>query len=386
MSDEHPKAGGRARILFVDDERAILDWLAAAAGDNYEVTTAAGGEAGLEALRAGEPFAVVVSDLRMPGMSGIEFLAAARQAAPDTVRILLTGFADLENVVAAVNDGSIFRFLAKPVNLAQLGQALQAGVEQHQLVMSERVLLEQTLHGSVKALTEILALANPSAFGRAARLRQRVAALAAHCHLRDRWPVEVAAMLSQIGYVTLPPAVQEKLYAGEALTAAESEMIERAPQVAEHLLANIPRLEAVREILRLHTARYAGGEPSGEALPWGARALKIAIDFDRLESRTNAVEAHRTMCSRAGWYDPALLQAFAEVAGKQRSESVVSELPLHRISVGMVFGEDVRSSKGVLVIAKGQEVTRGLLERIRNFSPTLQIREPIRMIVPPGRV
>jgi len=318
----------------------------------------------------------------------VQFLKEVRRISPDSVRVLLTGQGDMNSAIAAVNDGNIFRFLTKPCATETLVQALSACVQQHQLVTSERVLLEQTLRGSIEVLTEILSLANPTAFGRATRVKQMVVKLMDHFEIAERWPIEVAAMLSQVGYVTLPARTQEKVYKAESLTEEEERMLERIPQVLEQLLARIPRLESVREILRYHTRRYnsdGGGrdQKSRDSIPWGARALKLALDFDILESER---EDHPfdTLRSRNGFYDPTLLEAFAKLYGSSKREILVHELRLRQIEVGMVFGEDVRSSKGLLLIARGQQVTPGLQERVRNFSAELGVREPIRMIVKTG--
>jgi len=381
MTNEHP------RILCVDDEKNVLEGLTRTLRSLYEVETAVGGAQGLERLKTQEHFAVVVSDLRMPHMTGVQFLKEVRRLSPDSVRVLLTGQGDMNSAIAAVNDGNIFRFLTKPCATEILVQALAACVQQYQLVTSERVLLEQTLRGSIEVLTEILSLANPTAFGRATRVKQMIVKLMDHFEIAERWPIEVAAMLSQVGYVTLPARTQEKVYKAESLTEEEERMLERIPQVLEQLLARIPRLESVREILRHHTRRYndATGrdQKSRDSIPWGARALKLALDFDILESER---EDHPfdTLRSRNGFYDPTLLEAFAKLYGSSKREILVHELRLRQIEVGMVFGEDVRSSKGLLLIARGQQVTPGLQERVRNFSAELGVREPIRMIVKTG--
>ncbi|MGH9563397.1 MAG: hypothetical protein ACRD3S_18235, partial [Terracidiphilus sp.] len=115
--------------------------------------------------------------------------------------------------------------------------------------------------------------------------------------------------------------------------------------------------------------------------PWGARALKIALDYDILESESDS-DNHPfdILRSRIGWYDPVILETFAEIRGRSKQEGRVHELSLHEIVAGMFFGEDVKSTRGLLLIARGQEVTPSLLERVRNFSVELGIREPIRMI------
>jgi response regulator RpfG family c-di-GMP phosphodiesterase len=322
----------------------------------------------------------------MPLMNGVEFLTRAREIAPDTVRVLLTGQGDMEAAIGAVNEGNIFRFLTKPCPTGTLVRTLMACAEQYRLLTVEKVLLEQTLRGSVKALTDILAITNPAAFGRATRVERTVSEIMSNLDISERWPVEVAAMLSQIGYVALPQLTQEKIYNGEQLTSSEEEMVERVPTVVEQLLANIPRLDLVREILRLYPRAFGGGQASAEtakddAFPWGARALKIALDYDILESeRETGRHPIDILRARIGWYDPKILEALADLRGRGKQEVVVHELALRDIAAGMLFGEDVKSAKGLLLIARGQEVTPSLLERVRNFSSELGIREPIRMI------
>lgn len=372
----------RPRILCVDDEKNVLEGLARTLHALYSVEIAIGGVRGLDLLRSKGPFVAVVSDLRMPGMNGVEFLARARLVAPDTVRLLLTGHGDLEASIAAINEGNIFRFLTKPCPTDVLAKSLAACTEQYRLITSERVLLEQTLRGSIQALTDILALAEPVAFGRATRVRQHVLKLMAHFGILETWPVEVAAMLSQIAYVTLPPNTQHNVYHGDPLSEAERRMIERLPKVLDQILANIPRLETVRGILRLHFRKFAELTISADLASWGARALKVAVDYDVVESNTGAIEhPFDVLRSRSGWYDPVIVEALAELHGGGRREVVVQELRLGDLAVGMIFDEDVKSAKGLLLIARGQEVTPGLLERVRNFSSELGIHEPIRMVV-----
>jgi response regulator RpfG family c-di-GMP phosphodiesterase len=375
------------RILCVDDEPRVLDALARQLRQQFSVVTAIGGEAGLATIAAQEPFAVVVSDMRMPGMNGAEFLQHVRQRAADTTRVLLTGQTDLGAAIAAVNQGNIFRFLSKPCPPEVLVPALRAAVEQYRLVNVERDLLEQTLRGCVQALADVLALANPAAFGRSTRVKQYTVLLAEQLAAPDRWQLEVAAMLSQIGCVTLPPATQAKLYHRQAMSSSESEMVERLPATAAQLVASIPRLETIRDILAYQDKRYDGsGNPKdavrGDQIPLGARLLKIVLDYDALETQgTPAALTIDTLRGRAGWYDPVLLAVLPAALGRAAGGASVLEVGLRDVRVGMVFAEDVMAKNGMLLIARGQKVTSSLLERVRNFSEKIGIVEPIRVIV-----
>ncbi len=377
----------RPRILCVDDEPNVLEGLTRTLRGHYAVSTATEGKLALAMLNPAEPFTIVMSDQRMPQMTGVQLLAHARIVAPSSVRVLLTGQADVQSAIDAVNEGNIFRFLTKPCSTDVLLKALDACCEQNRLVTAEKVLLEQTLRGSIKALVDILSLANPLAFGRATRVRNSVEQLMTHFEIRERWPVEVAAMLSQIGCVTLPSATLDKLYQGEALSVAEQEMVSRMPAVAEKCLSNIPRIDSVRDILRHSSANFAKAKQRSDAaideeLPWGARALRVALDFDLLEGgATPSGHPMAIMRGRQGWYDPEILEAFAALQGNPQDTSLILEFAIKDVGVGMVFGEDLKSAKGLLLIARGQEVTPALLERLRNFSAELAIREPVRMLL-----
>jgi response regulator RpfG family c-di-GMP phosphodiesterase len=378
----------KPRVLFVDDERALLDGIARnLRTEHFEVTTAFSAAEALWKMEKAGPFAVIVSDLRMPGMDGVALLRKTRKLFPDTVRVLFTGQPDLDHAIAAINEGAIFRFVTKPCSRVLLAVTVRGAVEQHRLITAERELLQQTLRGSIKALADVLGLVSPLAFGRASRLRQTTAALAAALSVFESWHVEVAAMLSQIGSLALPPATLEKAYQGEELSETELEMVRRIPDVAEQVLGNIPRLDPVLEILRCQHKHFDGtGPPSGmaggEAIPWGARALKAAIDIDILEAGGLTPSlAVDTMREREGWYDPAILEALSEIR-KSNGRARVRELPLDGLSAGMVLAQNILTAKGNLLVARGQEVTAGLIEKIRNSCPGRLHDEPVRVILP----
>lgn len=122
----------RPRILLVDDDQVILDALSRQLHSQFDITTATSGNQALSLVMSRGPFAVVVSDLRMPGMDGVTLLYLIRKTAPETVRILLTGGADVESAAMAVNDGNVFRLLLKPCPRGMLLRALEASIEQYQ--------------------------------------------------------------------------------------------------------------------------------------------------------------------------------------------------------------------------------------------------------------
>ena len=391
MTEGH--AVSRPRVLCVDDNPAVLAMLnRVLRGANCEVVTADSAVEALEHVQGGPPFAVVVSDYRMPHTDGVTLLGWIRDVAPDTVPILLTGSGDLETAVDAVNRGQVFRVLSKPAPIDVLRAAVKAASDHHQLVTAERVLLEQTLHGSIKALIDVLALAQPDAFGRATRVQRYASGLAKKLNLPDRWSIEIAAMLSQVGCTALPAETINRYFLGERLSDDEQAVVANLPVTAERLIAGIPRLNAVREILRFSDTRYSGHGAGGmltqlgvqrDAIPVGARILKLVLDFDLLEMRGLASsDALHSLKGRTNWYDPALLDAFSELHGVGMPSIVMQEIRLAQVRVGMVFAADVRADNGVLLVARGQEVNASLVERIRYQWQSFAARYVVSMLVP----
>jgi CheY-like chemotaxis protein len=360
------------RLLFVDDEPAVLEALAVNLRRGFEVVTVTSGEDGLEYLRAQSDFAVVVSDMRMPKMDGATFLARAREIAPDVVRILLTGQTDLDAAIKAVNHGQLFRFLTKPCPRDTLRSAIDSAVAQHRLITAERVLLEQTLRGSIKMLVDILAITSPAAFGRANQIKTRVLQLGSLLGILDSWQLEIAALASQLGYIVLPHELCEKLEAKHALTEDEQRMVERAPALTDHLLANIPRLEGVRAMLALHVKpprRKLSADAATQLIELGAHLLRVAIDIEELESnRTDRTTSPaRMLAGRPELYDAEVLEA-VERMYNEHIPAVIAVRPAE-LRVGMVLAEDARLSTGALLVARGYEVTASFIARIKNFPP-----------------
>jgi response regulator RpfG family c-di-GMP phosphodiesterase len=376
------------KILLVDDEPNVLAALQRGLRKQFAVDIAASGATGLLALENSHDYAVVVADMQMPEMNGVEFLAKVKDLSPDVVRVMLTGNADQKTAIEAINEGAIFRFLNKPCTAEKLAEVLAAGVRQHQLITAERDLLENTLRGSIKALTEILAMADSKAFGDAERLRNNVLLLAEAMQVPNLWELEVAAMLSQIGCVTIPPETLLKARQGGPLSAKEMEMFRHVPAVGAEVLARIPRMEGVARILGLMRKNYDGtGGPdetvAGDAIPLGARLLKVLGDLGELEAGGKSHQAALSeLQKREGWYDPGILTLVCspeQSAALQRAASSRPCVPLGfaQLRVGHVLRADVETRDGVLIVIAGNRITPALLARLRNFCALSGVKEPI---------
>jgi response regulator RpfG family c-di-GMP phosphodiesterase len=376
------------KILCVDDDANVLAGYQRNLRKQFNLDTALSGQAGLAMLDSQGPYAVVVADMNMPGMNGIQFLMEVQRRAPDTVRIMLTGNADQQTAIAAVNQGHVFQFLTKPCPTEALASALRQALRQYQLVVAERELLEKTLNGSIKVLVDVLSMADPQSFGFGQKLRDAMRTFAKALNVEQCWELELAAMLSPIGYVTIPPAVLQKHRAGLSLSGPERDMIERVPEFGANLLANIPRLEPVARIVRYHAKRFDGtgfpaDEVKGEDIPVGARILKVLSDLVQLEAkglpRHKALEQMRT---RTGWYDPRVLSAAFACFDVYLPEGPAAPaapraVSLSDLRVGHILAEKVVSNDGVVIAGPGTEVTQMVLQKLHNFAQLSGIKEPI---------
>jgi response regulator RpfG family c-di-GMP phosphodiesterase len=371
------------KVLFVDDSRNLLDLYADSFSNHFEVDTAASADAGLQVLYTKGPFAVVVADRQMPDADGIQFLAKVKERFPDTVKIMLTGCAELESTIHAVNQANLFRFLTKPAESHVLRKALEDAIRQHQLLLSERELLEQTLTGAIDVLMDMLSMVDPDSFTRAQELRRRITPVARAIGVKNIWELEVAAQLSQISYLTIPRDLVHRGLAGALLGERERDIFHRLPAVARKLVMHIPRLEGVAEIIYYHQNHFDGsGFPeenrSGQGIPIGARILHALGDLLQLENEgINPLEALHVMAMRRGEYDPAILAVLARQMKEDLLTPRVAHISAKHLRVGHHLHSAIETTDGILLLNPGQTITAATLEKINNFMLLVGLKEPI---------
>lgn len=377
-----------ARILFVDDEENVLLAYTRTLRRRFEVATALGGPEALKRMDQDGPFAVLVTDMRMPGMDGIQLLEEVRRCHPHTIRVMLTGNSDQQTAMQAVNRGAIFRFLTKPCDSEDLALVLTAALEQHRLVTAEKELLERTLRGAILMLGELLSMLDPASFGRSQRVGEVSLRVAREMSFEAPWMMEVAAILVHIGLHTLPPTVLAKHQAGAFMSGLEREMCSRIPEIGANLIRCIPRLDEVASIVYYAQKNYNGtGFPpddvKGDLIPLGARVLRAASDYVTLVAQKgDGRTALQDMASRLAWYDPKVIQALRAVHPELEESDTVRptrEIALLDLEVGFRLAEHVETLDGWRVLPKDTVVGRTHLEKMRNFQRLVGLREPIRV-------
>jgi len=416
-------------VLLVDDESNILKSLTRLfKKDGYKIFTAESGEQALALVKSVE-FDLVISDMRMPGMSGVDLLENVKTLSPNTIRILLTGYADMSSVVDAVNKSGIYRYVAKPWDDEDFRLTVKGALKQ-KFLESERIRLEiltkkqndelvtlnENLEEKVKRRTqkisdmmEELEVVNSSlrksymsiikAFsslidsrsslleGHSRRVADLARSIAVKMDFSDKEVQDIflAGLLHDIGKVGLSDNIISK--PDSMLVKAEQDKARMHPFWGEALLMGIEPLQNVSRFIRYHHERYDGtGFPdqlSGDDIPIESRILAIANDFDALKIGTlfsrkyTKEEALKFILShREDYYDPEVVKAFVAIH-KQKEDANTQgfdsklEMYTSELKPGMVVARDIHTKDGRLLLPRGHLLDKSSIDKLRNIERTL---------------
>ena len=368
------------RILFVDDEPNLLDGIRRTLFEKYDFLTASSGAEALDLIRREGPFAVVVSDMRMPAMNGAELLSRIRVRSPDTVRVLLTGHSDIDAAIDAINDGQVFRFLTKPCPSQRLISTLEDSLAHYRLITSERELLEKTLSGAVNVLIDVLGLAAPSVLAQANQLRACVSHVVRTAQLRDPWRFELASLLLHLGHVAIPQEILRKTEVGEQLTEQEKATLNDQYEVTYNLLRNIPRINDVAEIIRAQSQTFPANSFRDRDMQLGASSLRLCmLAIDQVKRGMSIEEAAKDL-AQSDDFHPTLVRALTEFSLTARTQSS-KKISIAQLLPGMILEADILTPKGIVVVPQGREVTTALIARLQSFARGHGIVEPIAVTV-----
>lgn len=380
------------KVLFVDDDPNVLRAYKRHLRNYFQVHIAISGKRGLEALKMNGPFAVIVSDLMMPEMDGIQFLAKAHDLSPSSIRMMLTGFGDMEEVRRAINEGHIFRFETKPCKIEKIIEAIEDGIRQYRLTIAEQSLQDSTLKGSIKVIMDMLTMIDGAVFGRVMKLRQYAKRFAVRISLKTAQDIELAAMLSQTGFLTIPSDIRQKVLRHELLNSSEEMVVRNVPETGYNLLSNIPKLQRIAHIIRYHKKSYDGkGMPkddvAGEDIPIESRILNILSGLIEAEEKANTKrDVMSEIRRKKHLYDPQLLsEVIDEFIGlKTRQLQVLSKnvimVNFEEIIEGDILLTDLRSREGKLLLAQGSRVTRSIISRLKRDTRFYGIDGPIQVL------
>lgn len=432
---EAPAEAESFTLLCVDDEANILSSLKRLFRPcGYRVLTAPGGAEAL-ALMEQEAVDLIISDMRMPGMNGAEVLAAVRQRWPETVRILLTGFADMTSTIEAINKGQLHRYIAKPWDDNEVLLVVREGLEKKALLREKARLealthkqneelreLNATLEQKVEQRTAELAAANEKlkagfitaikTFSAVIELRggqmaghsRRVADLARKLAGALKAPpaeaqnIFFAGLLHDIGKIGLPDRLLQMPY--QTLAPVERQEVAKHPARAAALLMGLEQLrEAVPLILAHHEYWDGSGYPNklaASAIPIGARVLTVVNDYDGLMqgqilnrklSHDEALDM--IAASRGKRYDPRVADAFIGMMRvEQKAEAPAPSGWVVRskdLKPGMALTKDLMTREGVLLLAHDIMLDEVLIKQIREYEQGEGLSLQLHVILPTGK-
>ncbi|EDY81035.1 response regulator receiver domain protein [Verrucomicrobiia bacterium DG1235] len=375
------------KVLFVDDNKSVLAAFRRNMRKRFDMVTAESANEALELMSKEGPFGIIVSDMKMPGMNGVEFLEKSIEISPESVRIMLTGNADQETATEAVNRGHVYRFLNKPCSVEDLISALKDASDHYDLMQVEHNRLEETVAGCVKVLTDVLGLVAPFALGRGQRLKASLTPFMEVLKMKSTWQHEVAALLSSIGYTSLPVDLITKLEMGEELTGHEATVVRQVPIIGYELVAAVPKLEKIARVIKYQRKNFDGtgfpkDEVKGQSIPLGSRLLRVFEDRMELEREgTGGRAAFEVMVDRRGYYDPQILELCFKYYPDYLSTSISKEKPVQTLDLqslkpGMVIVSDVYTVNDVLLVEAGNWLTAATIQRIRNYAALDQVSGP----------
>ncbi|MBI3130814.1 MAG: response regulator [Acidobacteria bacterium] len=376
------------RILVVDDDARLLGGVARHLRRCYEVELAEDPRKALELVSSGGPFAVVMSDYQMPGMNGIDFLTRVRELAPESSRILLTGNSGLDIAIRAVNQGEIFRFLAKPCDLAVMEMAINSGARQFQLLQSERVLLEQTLTGSIEAMIRLLENLDTAAFRKAQQITILVRRAACELNLIDLWPLTVAAPMTQLALLSLPTNLLDRQRRGLRFLPEETRMVAQAYEAMAEVLENVPRLEPVCEILRrVAPSMEPPDGTSKDFQPITIQVLRATMALvDAMDRVPVGLQALDSIQGELKEFHPSVGEALGVVLSRDLAFSEahrqVRAVNVAGLRSGHLLLDSIRTLSGRVLLPAGLILDQTRIEMIRELGILVDDSHPIQVMEP----
>jgi response regulator RpfG family c-di-GMP phosphodiesterase len=393
------------KVLYVDDEASLLSTFSSLfRRQGLEIQTLANSPSIDAVLEKDGPFAVVISDQRMPGLDGVATLERVRLKHPDTIRVMLTGFSSMEDTQRAINQAGIYRYMTKPWEDTAFSRLVHDCVTQYNLSsenkhLSERLLeqnkalaelLEGTVGQSIQILTHLISYINPDAANQTERVRnvgRAIVPMLTDLSAEERWAILRAFDLFNFGIALLPPWIQVSLNKNglKALTRIPVAMNHHV--LAADLIKDIPRFSLVAAIIRLQRKDMDGNGPpdadriSGTKIPVGARLLHILVDLDTISTATHqGRDVLHHMKSLPNRYDTELISKILLQEPSPESNEI-KMVALQYLEVGMVLVDDIVSTRGKILLRSSSIITKPMIKILNQMKDYSEIKEPIKVLL-----
>lgn len=366
---------------MIDDDKDILASYQVNLRKDFIVRIASNANQAMEILKAENDIGVIVTDYKMPDINGVNLLKMIRQIYPDPIRIMITGFADMQIAVNAVNEGSIFRFLTKPMPTPELKQIIHDALIQYNLKKNEKELLNNTLKGTLKLLIDLISLSIPQSLNIGSQARAVARKIGVKTGDIELWELEVASLLSNIGLLLLPNDIIQKKAEGKDLSSSEAAVFNSHPELGANLLKNIPRFEKISDAILHMNNNYSSKNDvniANESIPIYSRILKISNDYIQyIQLNKTPLEAYEKMLEIYYQYDPKLLELLlSEVVGSENNRKI-KQIQLMELKSGMVVAKDIVDERETVLFKKDKEITEPIIIRLQQISNVRKIVQPL---------
>ncbi|TWT97998.1 Hydrogenase transcriptional regulatory protein hupR1 [Botrimarina colliarenosi] len=379
------------RVLFVDDDQMLLSSMERCLGLKFELDTAISGLDALELMKT-NAYSVVVSDMRMPIMDGVQFIEKARVLSRQSVFMMLTGNQDLQTAMRAVNEGQVYRFLNKPCRPDEIEAAVTQAQRQFNLEASERELLNKTFVDALGVFSDVIETLQPHLVGRCGKTEQVLDELRLACGLPSRWEYKVAAKVMLLGF-----AMQFDRRSGMNVSATQATIeLNRACTTAARIVQRIPRLDSVAEIIRcVPTTDGVLADPSSsdplDMVMNGAALLRVAHMVEALsDSGVECDEAMTWIVQAAPDISPMLAEAARNLYPKEVEAEGIPFDP-DDLKPGLILFDDLTGADGATLLRSGRKLSQTHIDKLRDekadrgsVAPVLVTRASYLQVFPNG--
>lgn len=394
------------KILYVDDEESIcLSFKSLMRNKKIEVFTLSDSTMIEETLRSSGPFSVVLTDQRMPGKDGVAVLREVMKDSPETMRVMVTGYADMEAVKGAINVGGIIQYISKPWNDNEMRSLVDDLIVRYNVAAERRfllgelklknetlqLLLDGTVAGVVKLLSDAIASVSDSVAAQNVRIRklgEAILKMMPELDDKEKWDINRALDLFNLGIILLPPLIQLRINK-EGIQAVNDHPVAKSHHIlAAELLKQIPQFEDVAHILLLMRKQFDGtGEPHqdrivGKNLPLGSRILKILIDLETLSTdHFRGREVLEEMRRKRNLYDVDLIDRLLGTQAATQNKRRDVRIPSHGLTAGMMLLEDLVTQNGQLLLRKNATLTETMCKLLSQWGNIDPIVSPVYVLL-----
>ncbi len=390
------------KILYVDDEDNLLSSFKSLMHSQKIETYILNNSLLIEDfLQTNGPFAVVLSDQRMPGLDGVGTLQKVKAISPDTIRIMITGYSDLESTKNAVNIGGILHYVTKPWNDNELRNLVNDSVSLYNMSIERKYLLEElknkneklelllqgTVSGVAKILSDVIAAIGSEIASQNVKIKElgeEFLKVLPNLSEEEKWEISRSLELFNLGIVLLPSMVQTKIGREGLKVVNEIPIAQNHNILAANLLSEIPMFENVAKIIRLQRKNFNGsGVPvneiiKGKEIPVGARILKILTDlYIKSTNNFTANVLLEQMAKVENVYDSELINSFLKGYNPRALNKEEVQLPIEKLKVGMILSEDLKTQSGQILLRKDSAITETVTKLLRYWEKTDSVKSPV---------